>query len=47
LARSVEIITQRPTIGSFLSSGNYGFLSMIAQNFIFHADKEAPRNTSI
>src|SRR5579862_3691608 len=27
LARSVEMMTQRPTIGSFLSSGNYGFLS--------------------
>src|ERR1700722_5622064 len=28
LARSVEIITQRPTIGSFLSSGNYRVLSI-------------------
>ena len=26
-ARSVEMMTQRPTIGSFLSSGNYGILS--------------------
>src|ERR1700688_4895343 len=40
LARSVEIITQRPTIGSFLSSGNYGFLSMIAQNLYFTPTKK-------
>src|ERR1700735_2982906 len=30
-ARSVEIITQRPTIGSFLSSGNYGILSALSK----------------
>jgi hypothetical protein len=31
LARSVEMITQRPTIGSFLSSGNYKILSADAK----------------
>ena len=30
-ARSVEIITQRPTIGSFLSSGNYRILSALSK----------------
>src|SRR5580698_11017015 len=33
LARSVEIITQRPTIGSFLKSGTYEILSMGGAEF--------------
>jgi hypothetical protein len=34
-ARSVEIITQRPTIGSFLSSGTQDLFIRIDANFPF------------